>query len=358
MQEARPFPRAWVVAIAIVWGIIGTVVGLAITLWRQGDPLGDPEFPAIFMNAIWAFCGAALGGGIGWLLGAVVGWRAVRSESPPQPDAGSWPIRILALGFVVTGAVVVRAIPSGPPDLLSYQAAPLRALVILDTTLAVVTLLVVSLRSPAQPRIVTAGATVAVVLMVGAASIFTSLPPPGQAWLERWLSTRQAPLGAAPNLITPAPVRCAASSPAIAPADDRSFDGGVPGPPLVYYWINPFAPRWLPEGFGLALDRSSPFPTPHGVWTDVACREVVLLVTSRKLRSITWPPTDGDVAGWTLAPPTWCSDPSSGCREYLAKGTFRRGGAPALLVLRTVGLDPDEADRIARSIPTERVPYR
>ena len=318
--------------------------------------MGDPGSPSIILNNIWALSGAALGGGVGWLLGAVVGWRTAGIGSHSS-RVGSWLTRTLALGFVVAGVLVVHLVPTGPLDLVSYHATPLRALVIVDTGLAVGTSIALSLKSALHPGIVKSGAAVGVVLMIGAASIFASLPPPGEAWLEQWLKTRQEPLGAAANLITPAPIACPASSPDIAPSDERTFSNGIPGPPVVYHWINPFAPRWLPDGFGLALDRSSPHPTPHGVWTDITCREVVLVVVSRPTRHTKWPMTHGDVGGWSLVPPTWCSDESLACRGYEARGTIRGTEVPVLLELRTVGLEPGEADRIARSIPTREVAY-
>jgi hypothetical protein len=259
---------------------------------------------------------------------------------------------------VVIAFGIVRVIPGGFDSSsydvrLSYDGAPIQALVILDTVLAVGTLLALSRRRPFHPRAAIAGATTGAIVLLGAFVVFASLPAVGEAWLQRWLSTRQAPLGAASNLITPASLYCPARVPDN-PSDDLSFGSDVPS---VYYWINPFAPRWLPDGFGLALDRSSPHPSPHGVWTDERCSEVMLVVDWRTKLIKKWSATGERVGGWTLLPPEWCGDPAWGCREYQARGTTDGGGDPVLIVLRTAGLSSDEADRIALSIPLRDVAY-
>lgn len=159
---------------------------------------------------------------------------------------------------------------------------------------------------------------------------------------------------AAPNLIVPTSAQCQLRAPDPYPGDDRSFRSHVP---RVYYWINPFAPRWLPEGFGLDLDQSWPSPQPHGVWTDADCREVTFLVKRSREEVLRLDGVPPDVADWRLVTPTWCPDEPSDCREYHVGATTRGSHVTMLLILRTVGLSLNQADRIARSIPTDQVAY-
>ena len=359
MREDGAFPSSWVVVtLAIMGGIVGTVVGLCYTVWRQGGLLGDPD--SLISENTWALSWAAFGGGLGWLVGAVLGWRVeprVEPRATPPSTAASWALRIFAVSFLAAGVLTLRLIPSaeevrGSDTPLGYDVTPLVWIVVLDTALAVSTLLVLSRRTHTSRRVFATAGALGAATLIGSVVLVGSLPVPERAWLEYWLSTRQAPFGAAPNLIVPASERCQPRSPDSYPDDDRSFSSDVP---YVYYWIDPYAPRWLPEGFGLDLDRSWPSPQPHGVWTDARCREVTLFFKDSRGEVLRLDGIPPDVADWRIVTPTWCLDEPSGCREYRVGATIAGSRKPALLVLRTAGLSPNEADRIARSIPTDRV---
>ena len=358
MRDDGAFPRAWVVVtLAVIGGLVGTGVALGITLSR-GGVLGDPEPTSFIGDNAWALAWAAVGGGAGWLVGAVIGWYVAARAIPPS-SAASWVLRMLAVGIVAAGVLILRVIPSveevrGSDTPLGYDTTSLMWIVVLDTALAVSTLLVVSRRARTSSWVLATGGTLAVAALIGGVLSVGSLPVPQRAWLEHWLSTRQAPLGAAPNLIVPASERCQPRSPDPFPGDDRSFRNDVPN---VSYWINPYAPRWLPGGFGLDLDRSWPWPQPHGVWTDARCREVSLVVKRVRAEVLRLDRIPPDVADWRLVTPTWCGGEPSDCREYRVGGTTQGSRVTMLLVLRTAGLTPNEADRIARSIPTHQVAY-
>ena len=218
MRDDRVFPQAWVVlSLAIIGGIVGTGVGLAYTLWRQGGPLGDPDPTRFIIDNTWALGWAAIGGGVGWLVGAVLGWRVEPRTTPPSTGA-SWALRALAVVFVAAGLVTLLTIPSaedvrGSDTPIGYDVTSLTWIVVLDTALAISTLLVLSRRARTSSWVSATGGALAVAALIGAVVWVGSLPVPERAWLEHWLSTRQAPLGAASNLIVPASERCQPRSP-------------------------------------------------------------------------------------------------------------------------------------------------
>jgi hypothetical protein len=116
----------------------------------------------------------------------------------------------------------------------------------------VATLLVVSLRVR-LPRSVFAVVSICAVVAVGAAGIRVgSLPPPGRQWLRYWLSTRQAPLGAAANLIAEAPRTCGSLVPDPYPEEIDSFAIGevMRGSPVVIAPVAQSQPCWSPRVFG------------------------------------------------------------------------------------------------------------
>ena len=359
VREDGALPRAWVVVtLAIIGGIVGAGIGLGVALWRQGELLGGPDPTRFIIDNAWSLGWAAIGGGVGWLAGTVLGWRVDPRAMPPS-TASAWALRTLAAGFVAAGVLTLSVIPSaeearGSDTNIGYDVTSLTWIVVLDTALAVSTLFVLSRRTRTSSWVVASGGFLAVATLIGAVVWVSSVRVPERAWLEYWLSTRQASLGAAPNLIVPASERCQPRSPDPYPGDDRSFSSDIPS---VYYWINPFAPRWLPEGFGLDLDRSWPWPQPHGVWTDTDCREVTLTFKHGQEEVLRLDDVPPDVADWRLVTPTWCGDEPSDCREYLVGATIRGSHDTTLLVLRTAGLSPSEANRIARSIPTNRAAY-
>jgi hypothetical protein len=340
-------------------GVAGACLGLGLGLWRQAglQLQGGPDPIRFFVDNTPTLAWAAVGGGCGWLVGAFLGWS--RGQDARPSVWGAWIERLLAAGFVVAGVLTLRLIPSaaiarGSDTNLGYDVNILRWAVLVDVAIAVATLLVVSLRVR-LPRSVFAVVSICAVVAVGAAGIRVgSLPPPGRQWLRYWLSTRQAPLGAAANLIAEAPRACGSLVPDPYPEEIDSFAIGVPS---VYYWINPFAPRWLPDDMGLALDHSWPDPRPHALWTDTRCDEVSLVIYQRPSIVRTLEAHRSDPTHWWLARTSWCSDPSKGCLEYRVEASIAGSHAKQLLVLRSAGLPPDEVARIALSIPTDHVPY-
>jgi hypothetical protein len=193
----------------------------------------------------------------------------------------------------------------------------------------------------------------AVAALVAVTAVFASMPIPQRSWLDRWLTTRQAPLGAAANVIEPAPVACPARTPDPFPRDARSFATDTP---QIWYWINPYTPRWLPPDAGLVLDRSWPEPTAHAVWTDAACDEIALFespaaqgIKSERPQAAT---------DWVRAELRWCPPDADPCFEFRAYVTSKGSRIrPKLWILRTVGLSRATAATVARSIPTRNVPY-
>jgi hypothetical protein len=309
----------------------------------------------LLIDNTWALAWAALGGGVGWFVASILAWRMKNSSSPST--LASVALRIIAVGVAVAGVVITRAISSvttqGSDTNLGYDLGPLVVIVFVDAMLVASTLLLLSRRDRTRHFALATAAAVAALALLGSAWSVASMPAPTQRWLEYWLATRQAPLGAAPNLIVRASDGCRARTPDPYPGDDRSFATDVPS---VSYWINPFAPRWLPEGFGLEWTRSWPWPQPHAVWTDPRCREVTLVVTSGRAGKHLEIRRRPHVADRWLTSPDRCPDTLT-CRGYVTRATFRDSDADATLVLRTVGVSPREADRIAASIPTDRVPF-
>ena len=151
MRDEATFPRAsGVISFAVVGGLVGTGLALGVTLWRQGEVLGDPDPTRFIGDNAWALAWAAVGGGVGWLVGAVLGWSVTARAIPPS-SAASWALRVLAMGVAVAGMLILRVIPSaeevgGSDTPLGYDVTPLIWIVLLDTVLVVSTLLLVSRR--------------------------------------------------------------------------------------------------------------------------------------------------------------------------------------------------------------------
>lgn len=358
MRDDATFPRAWIViALAGVGSALGLVLAAAITLQRQGV-LGDPDSPTrMIAEHTWVLAWSGFAASVGWTAGVLLGWRLMRHRTPPSVVA-AWALRVLAVGLAAVAALGIIGLPSAADlrrssSIVEYDISTLTWVVVLFAAIGIGTLLLLARRTSPQPAVVVGGVALAVVALIAGGLRVGALPSPDRAWLERWLITRQAPLGAASNLIEPASARCDPRSPDPFPRENRSFSSDVPSG---YYWVNPWAPRWLPEGFGLAMDQSWPWPQPHGVWTDARCREITLFM--RSSRDAVVPLEEGlpDVAGWSRTPAMWCAAGAE-CLEYRAIATIRDSKHETLVVLRTVGLSRAEGDRVVRSIPTDRVAY-
>ena len=359
MRDDETFPRAWMVlALAGAGSVVGVVLAAAFTLQRQGGLLGDPDSSTrMIADNTWVLAWTGLAGGAGWLVGSLLGWRLKLRATPPGV-AASWALRVLAMGFAVAGVLSVLGMPSAAEirdsdTNVGYDISTVVWIVVITAAIVVATLLVLARRTNSRRYVVRGGVVLAVIALTVGALRVGALPGPDRAWLERWLTTRQAPLGAAQNLIDPAPVPCAPRSPDPFPGEDRSFSSDMPP---ASYWINPWAPRWLPAEFGLAMDRSWPWPHPHGVWTDAQCREITLFFHGRRNEIVRLEGIPPDAARWRRMSPTWCTAGSE-CLEYRVVATIRGSDEKTLVVLRTVGLSRAEGDRVARSRPTDRVAY-
>jgi hypothetical protein len=91
----------------------------------------------------------AVGGGLGWSVGAAIGWRAARS-APPPARAQRWILAVAAASIAVFGAAIVASIQQrsfGPSiedmtRLERHRLPLIAALYCIDTTIAVLTLVI------------------------------------------------------------------------------------------------------------------------------------------------------------------------------------------------------------------------
>jgi len=132
-----------VVGCAMGFGVLGAIVGGFAPSLRGGSP-------ALSVAAIGTI---AVGGGIGWLFGATIGWRLARHA--PQPGrVQRWILCVAAMGIALFGASIVAAIQArqfGPSiDRITRAergALPLvAALYCIDVAIAVSTVLAAAAR--------------------------------------------------------------------------------------------------------------------------------------------------------------------------------------------------------------------
>jgi hypothetical protein len=130
-----------VLGLAIVLGIVGAVIGGFWPSLVGGSP--DLTIETLFSIAI--------GGGLGWVVGTLVGWRSARDA--PEPDAVQRSLLVVAaIAIAMMGAVIVVTILGrqfGPSiDELTrherHQLPTLAALYMVDTAIAVLTVLVLA----------------------------------------------------------------------------------------------------------------------------------------------------------------------------------------------------------------------
>jgi hypothetical protein len=138
-----------VVGYALGLGLLGALVGG----FAPGILAGQP--PDLHVDVLLAI---AVGGGLGWSVGAAIGWRAARS-APPPGRAQRWILAVAAASIAVFGAAIVASIQQrsfGPSieDMtrLERQRLPLiAALYCIDTTIAVLTLVAIAVRDRGSP---------------------------------------------------------------------------------------------------------------------------------------------------------------------------------------------------------------
>jgi hypothetical protein len=148
-RTTPPDASVKVVGYAVGLGLMGALVaGFAPSILARQPP--DLDVTVILLVAV--------GGGLGWSIGAAMGWWAARSASAPGRTQ-RWLLGVAASGIALTGASVVASIQDrsfGPSiDGMSrwdrQHLALIAALYCLDTTIAVLTLVAVAVRSSGPP---------------------------------------------------------------------------------------------------------------------------------------------------------------------------------------------------------------
>jgi hypothetical protein len=138
-----------VVGYAAGLGVIGALVGgFAPSVLARHPP--DLNVAVILLVAV--------GGGLGWSIGALTGWWAARS-APPPGRTQRWVLCVAAAGIALMGAAVVASIQQrsfGPSiDGMSrwdrQHLALTAALYCVDTSIVVLTLVAVAVRSSGPP---------------------------------------------------------------------------------------------------------------------------------------------------------------------------------------------------------------
>jgi len=150
--QPRTTPRdgsVTVVGYAAGLGLMGALVGgFAPSVLARQPP--DLDVAVILLVAV--------GGGLGWSTGAVIGWWSARSALPPGRTQ-RWVLGVAAASIASMGAAIVASIQQrsfGPSiDGMSrwdrQHLALTAALYCLDTTIAVLTLVAVAVRGSGPP---------------------------------------------------------------------------------------------------------------------------------------------------------------------------------------------------------------
>jgi hypothetical protein len=357
-DDARP-RTAVAIVLAIVCACAGFAVAFAYALDAQGGPNGPGFDDRMVLHHNAGLLTASLfGGGIGWFIGAVIGWFLSRPTIDPG-KARSWTLRAAALGVVLVGLAVRSA---GSAAIEDAGVAAIQTMILAGAAIVSVTLVILAQRTRFRQTGALIGAIVAIAILTLAGMRFSSLLPLDRAWLNAWRSRQADAESFAPNLLIPAAHDCPGGL----------ADGGWPYPkgppggllnwaPYNPYWLDGHVPRWLPDGFGLLADRSwstDKGAVTWGVWAGRGCRQVRLMLASANPHSVRWRdfPARDHVGDWAVAEasPSTCRGAlvSEGrCLEYRAWAVEAHGNAERILVLQMLGIDRDVGDRIAEGIP-------
>ena len=346
-----PRPRA---ATVIGWAFLLSCVGFIVAAYAAAESLRGANGPTGVrgtpsdVTVVWA--AGFFAGGIGWFIGAVIGWRRSRTliergdESRGVCQLGWW----AALGL---GIVVAVPAASGAPVAVMFAAS---------AALVIVTLMVLGQRRTSHRSGAMIGATAGIVILVLAGMQFSSLLPLDRAWLIAWRSDQLDAESFAPNLLAAAPHECAT-----APGDDDENHESLADdhdslgrrewarPP----WLQGHVPRWLPSGFGL-LAWSLPPGGTAGLWTDDHCRQIKLVLFEGNPESGYWNrfPVAARVGAWDVLarPRSGCNTQEAPCLEYFAWSPEVRGdrrGEILGLHLLMHGIGRETGDKIALGIP-------
>ena len=137
------------VGLAIGLGLAGLLIGGLIPALRRGEP------PDLDLDVIVA---SAIGGGIGWAVGATIGWRRTRGRPPPTTLQRVL-LGVMAAAIVLFGVAAaneIRGARFGPAidDVRprNPRLPPIAALVIADAALGGLTLAALAARRGTRPR--------------------------------------------------------------------------------------------------------------------------------------------------------------------------------------------------------------
>ena len=316
---------------AFGFACVGFVVGAAWPWDLDNSYIVDRGY-------VWLAAGL-LGGSLGWLIGAAVGWFHPRFavERSERKARRLW-VAVALIPLLLTIPLLVGASPAYPgPSWVHMFAA--------SEAIAAVTLLVFAQRNRFRQAGAVVGA-IAAITIIGIAGIgFSSAMPSNRAWLDVWRSDQPEAASFAQNLLIPASRVCpvAGLDPAIRyPSSDSST------------WLDGHVPRWLPDDFGiLSWDRNPSV----GTWTNAGCGLVRLTLEDHK-----WVPRRdlldrakvdriGSWFVWELDCRPGSTAEDGPCLVYRAgsgEGAVGEVVSPHLLMR---GIDRDVGDRIALGIP-------
>jgi hypothetical protein len=142
-SERRRDRSMTVIGVAVASGVAGAVIlGFGVALVREIPP----DLDLTTMGAAFA------GGGLGWVIGALVSWYATRDADPPD-TVDRWILLSAILPIAILGVMLatsVRSAEFGPMiegiRLRNPQLGPLGALVWIDTAIGIITVVAVALR--------------------------------------------------------------------------------------------------------------------------------------------------------------------------------------------------------------------
>ena len=105
-EVARGRRSSWVplaIGLAIPFGVVGLLVGAFLPSLLEH---GAPDFSIAVLTA------STIGAGIGWFVGASIGYW-VRRKSPPTSEVQVWALRIVAVIVVLTGLWMANGVLAG-----------------------------------------------------------------------------------------------------------------------------------------------------------------------------------------------------------------------------------------------------
>jgi hypothetical protein len=160
---------------------IGLAIPFGILGWLVGAFLLSPSSAAPFIARLIA---STIGAGIGWFVGASLGYL-VKRASPPPGEIQAWVLRIVGVAVVLVGLwiakgvahgfrgdVVFDSLPSTPndPELLRWGTA-----IRMSAALVAITFVVLAHRRVLRTVVAAVGGAAALVIVVALVAQFASL---------------------------------------------------------------------------------------------------------------------------------------------------------------------------------------